>query len=69
MLPANDTRTVTCHCLLVGLSKFLYNSVITGHRNSLRSPVVMAPSWDIRNPDLVLLNEAKNGFEQGVPMS
>lgn len=38
MLPANDTRTVACHCLLVGLSTFLYNSVITGHRNPLRSP-------------------------------
>lgn len=69
VLPANDTRAVTCHCPLVGLSNFLYNSVITGHRNSLGSPVVVAPSWDIRNPDLILLNEAKNGFEQGVPMS
>lgn len=69
VLPANDSRTVTCHCLLVGLSEFLYNSVITGHRNSLRNPVVLAPSWDIGYPGLVVLNEAKNGFERGVPVS
>lgn len=68
VLPANVTSTVTCRCLLVGLTVFLYNPVITGHRNSLRSPVVTAPSWDIGYPDLVVLNEAKNGFEQGVPV-
>lgn len=68
-LPANDTKIMIFHCLLVGLTIFLHNSVITGYRLCLRRPVVMAPDWDIGAPDLVVPNEAENGFEQEFPMS
>lgn len=63
VLPANDTEAMSFHCLLVEIAIFLYNSVIIGYRNWLRRPVVMAPNWDIGDPDLVLPNEAENGFE------
>lgn len=68
-LPASDTKTMIFHCLLVGLTIFLYNSVITGYRNWLRRPVVMAPNWDVGDADLVVPNEAENGFEQEFPVS
>lgn len=69
VLPTNDIATTVFHCLLVQIATFLYNSVIIGYRNWRRRPVVMTPNWDIGDPDLVVPNEAENGFEQECPMS